>query len=186
MKFIVGVLKWVVYVAVGLAVVVSLFVFGVRFADGPYGLLPGGAFASGKPHQGVEPDWSIVTDRQEVEFQLLDPERSRTTWVLEHEGRIYIPCGYMRSTLGRIWKQWPIEAERDGRAVLRVDGVLYDRQLVRIKEGAQLPFVFAELGRKYLYGDAEISPEDRALTLATVKRQVADDTLWIFELAPIL
>jgi hypothetical protein len=184
MSLLISLLKWVVYVVAGLAVVAGLFVFGARFADGPYGLLPGGEFASGEQHQGPEPDWSFVKDRQEVEFQLLDPQRSRTTWIVEHAGRIYIPCGYMNSTWGRIWKKWPIEAEKDGRAVLRVDGVLYDRQLVRIKEGEQLPILLGELGRKYLDGDAELSAEQQAAALSGGEQQIADGSLWIFELTP--
>ena len=184
MNLIVGFLKWLVYVAVGLGLLVALFVFGMRFGDGPYGIVPGGEFASGQHYSGAEPDWVFVKDRQEVEFQLMDPERSRTTWIVEHEGRIYIPCGYMTSTWGRLWKQWPIEAEQDGRAVLRVDGVLYDRQLVRIKEGEQLPVLLSELGRKYLFGDAQLSAEQQAEGLAGGLEQIADGTLWIFELTP--
>lgn len=185
MGFIVGLLKWLFYVAAGLALVVGVLVFAARFADGPFGIIPGGEFASGERYVGPEPDWSFVKDRQEVEFQLMDPERSRTTWIVEHEGRIYIPCGYMNSTWGRMWKQWPIEAEKDGRAVLRVDGVLYDRQLVRIRTGEQVPVLLSELGRKYLYGDADLAPEAQARALAGGEQQIADGSLWIFELAPV-
>ena len=184
MSFIVGLLKWVLYAAIGLALVVGLFVFGARFADGPVAIVPGGEFASGERYEGSEPDWSFLKDRQEVEFQLMDPERSRTTWIVEHDGRIYIPCGYMNSTWGRIWKKWPIEAEQDGRAVLRVDGVLYDRQLVRINEGEQLPVLLSELGRKYLAGDVELSAEQQDRALAGGLQQIADGSLWIFELTP--
>jgi hypothetical protein len=187
MSFVVGFLKWLAYLIVGLVLVVAVFVFGARFADGPYGIVPGGQFATGERHSGPEPDWTFVKDRQEVEFQLMDPARSRTTWILEHEGRIYIPCGYMTSTWGRLWKQWPIEAEQDGRAVLRVDGVLYDRQLVRIRQGGQLPMLLSELGRKYLFvtgGAAGMSAEDQGVALAAGLQQIEDGSLWIFELAP--
>jgi hypothetical protein len=125
-----------------------------------------------------------VKDRAEVEFQLLDPARSRTTWIVEHEGRIYIPCGYMDTTLGRLWKRWPIEAEQDGRAVLRVDGMLYERQLVRIREGEQLPFLLSELGRKYGRTGTPVSSEELDQALAAGLKRIADQSLWIFELAP--
>jgi hypothetical protein len=184
MKMIGSLLKWIAYLALGLALVVGLFLFGTRFADGPRGIIPGGAFVGGELFRGPEPDWSFVKDRLEVEFQLLDPERSRTTWIVEHEGRIYIPCGYMNSAWGRLWKRWPIEAEQDGRAVLRVDGVRYDRQLVRVQEGAQLPFLLAELGRKYRYGETASSSEDQTESLAGGEQQIVDGSLWIFELAP--
>ena len=86
-------------------------------------------------------DWRFVHDRQEVQFQLIDPERSRTTWIVEVNGRIYIPSGYMNTPWGKLWKQWPIEAEKDGRILLRVDGKIYKRQLVRVMESPDLAAV---------------------------------------------
>ncbi len=116
-------------------------------------LSAGGPFTSGE--QVIEePDWSFVKDYDTVEFQLLDPAASRTTWIAEHEGRIYIPSGYMTTWWGKIWKQWPIQAEKDGRAILRVDGKLYDRQLVRVMGGPAVEPIMAELGRKYGGGAA--------------------------------
>ncbi len=185
MSVIVGLLKGLLYLVLGLTLAIGLFSVGVRFADGPYAIFAGGEFRSGEPYAlGQEPDWSFVKDRAEVEFQLLEPARSRVTWILEHEGRIYVPCGYMDSTLGRWWKQWPIEAEKDGRAVLRIDGVLYDRQLVRIKTGDQLPSLLSELGRKYLRRDTPSSPEEQEQALAGGLKLIADGSLWIFEMAP--
>ncbi|MBW1883986.1 MAG: hypothetical protein JRJ58_10690, partial [Deltaproteobacteria bacterium] len=108
---------------------------GARFSDGPIEIIAGGPFTSGELVTGPEPDWSFVHDMQEVEFQLLEPARSRTTWIVEHEGKAYIPSGYMPTWWGRLWKKWPIEAEKDGRTLLRVGDKLYERQLVRIREG---------------------------------------------------
>ena len=184
MSVIVSLLKGLVYLVLGLTLAIALFSFGMRFSDGPYAIIAGGEFTSGERYVGAEPDWSFVKDRSEVEFQLMDPARSRTTWIVEHDGRIYIPCGYMNSTLGRWWKQWPIEAEKDGRAVLRIDGVLYDREVVRIKEGDQLPFLLSELGRKYLQRGESLSPEEQEKALAAGLKLIADGTLWIFEMAP--
>jgi hypothetical protein len=78
----------------------------------------------------------------------------------------------MDSSWGRLWKRWPLEAERDGRAILRVGSALYERQLVRIADGPQLEPLLAELGRKYLGG--------RPVPAAAV----ASGSLWLFELAP--
>jgi hypothetical protein len=177
-------LKGVLYLSLGLVLAIALFVSVMRFADGPYALVAGGRFTSGKPYVGPEPDWSFVKDRREIEFQLVDPPRSRTTWILEHEGRIYVPCGYMDSILGRWWKRWAVEAERDGRAVLRIDGVLYERELVRIKDGDQLPSLLSELRRKYLQGSAPLSEEEREQALADGLRRIREGSLWIFEMAP--
>lgn len=145
---------------------------GARFSDGPLALIAGGPFTSGELVSGPEPDWSFAHDVREVEFQLLDPERSRTTWIIEHEGRVYIPSGYMTSWWGKLWKQWPHEAERDGRIVLRVGDKLYERQLVRVESGPLLAPITAELSRKYASG-ADIPVE-----------AVTSGDLWLFELAP--
>lgn len=177
MQAILGLFKWLLYLAVLLALVAALALFAMRFADGPYEIVAGGPFTSGERYQGAEPDWRFLKDRQEVEFQLLDPARSRTTWIMEHDGRIYIPSGYMNTTIGKLWKHWPLEAEQDGRALLRVDGKLYERRLQRVREGAQLPAVLSELGRKYV-GNAEGMVEGGLA-------QIESGNLWLFELAPL-
>jgi hypothetical protein len=169
-------MKTMLRIALGLLgslVLLSVIVLiGARFADGPIAIIAGGPFTSGELISGPEPDWSFVHDIREVEFQLVDPARSRTTWILEHEGKIYIPCGYMTTAWGKIWKQWPIEALADGRSILRIGDKLYERELVRTEEGPLLEPLTAELSRKYL-GGSEIGPV-----------AVTSGDLWLFELAP--
>ena len=160
---------WFGKLVAGIVVVVLAFFVVTRFTDGPMGIITGGAFSSGEV-VSEEPDWRYVKDYDIVEFQLLDPARSRTSWIVEHDGRIFIPSGYMLSTVGKIWKQWPLQAEKDGRAILRVDAKLYPRQLVRIKDDPVLPAVLAELSRKYANG-AQIPVSE-----------VSRGSLWIFEL----
>ena len=160
---------WFGKLVAGIVVVVLAFFVVTRFTDGPMGIITGGAFSSGEV-VSEEPDWRYVKDYDIVEFQLLDPARSRTTWIVEHDVRIFIPSGYMLSTVGKIWKQWPLQAEKDGRAILRVDAKLYPRQLVRIKDDPVLPAVLAELSRKYANG-AQIPVSE-----------VSRGSLWIFEL----
>ena len=157
---------------VGLIVLlIAGMLIGARFADGPLELIAGGPFASGEAAT-EEPDWSFVKDYVTVEFQLLEPAASRTTWIAVHDDRIFIPSGYMTTWWGKIWKQWPLHAEKDGRAILRVDGKLYDRQLVRITEGPEIVPILAELSRKYGGGQ-------------TFPTEVVDSGyLWIFELVP--
>jgi hypothetical protein len=145
---------------------------GARFADGPIGLIAGGPFRSGELVTGPEPDWSFLREVREVEFQLLDPPRSRTTWILEHDGKAYIPSGYMTTWWGRLWKRWPQEALEEPRIVLRVGDRLYERRLVRIQEGPVLAPLLAEMGRKYADG--------REIPLEAV----TSGYLWVFELAP--
>ena len=165
------------FVALIILVVISIFVVA-RFSDGPIGngppleMITAGPFKTGELQSGEEPDWSFLKDYPTVQFQLVNPPRSRTTFVMETRGRIFIPSGYMNSTLGKIWKHWPIEAEEDGRALLRVDGKLYKRNMVRMEEDEILSAVLAELSRKYS-GGFPVSQEN-----------IDSGDLWIFELEP--
>ena len=151
--------------------VAALFITA-RVSDGPLAIVAGGPVTSGTLQTGPEPDWSFLRDTREIQFQLLEPARSRTTWVVVHEGKAYIPSGYMTSWWGKLWKHWPHEAEEDGRILLRVGDELYARQLVRIESGPRLAPITAELSRKYA-GGQEIPVE-----------AVTSGSLWLFELAP--
>lgn len=172
--------KWILGALGVLVLVPVVTVMGVlvvaRFHDGPMGgaleIVAGGPFETGELHTGAEPDWSFLRDYSTVQFQLLDPPRSRVTWIMEHDGRIFIVSGYMNTWYGKIWKQWPAEAEEDGRVILRVDGKLYPRQMVRVREGPDVAPVLAELGRKYA-GGANIPAS-----------QVSSGSIWMFELRP--
>jgi len=155
-----------------LLVGIGALALAARFSDGPIAIFAGGPFSSGELVTGPEPDWSFVGDVREVEFQLLDPPRSRITWILDHDGKAYTPSGYMTTWWGRLWKRWPQEAERDGRALLRIGDALYERQLVRVEAGPLLAPLLAELSRKYT-GGSEIPTE-----------AVTSGSLWLFELAP--
>jgi hypothetical protein len=144
------ILRWLGFFAAALIALVGAVVLAARLSDGPIGILAGGPLVKGELVTGAEPDWSFAKDIPTIEFQLVDPPRSRTTWILVHHGKAYIPCGYMDSTLGRLWKQWPAQAERDGRAIIRVDGKRYERRLVRVTD--DLPLIealTAEIHRKY-------------------------------------
>ena len=121
-----------------------------RFDDGPNRVFSGGALVSGELHLGPEPDWSFVNDIATIELQLLEPEQSRRIWTASVDGKVYVWSGYMNSLVGKLWKSWPAQAERDGRAVIRVDGVRYERQLVRIKSGAGMEELTALMNRSIL------------------------------------
>ena len=158
---------------VGLGVTLSV----ARSHDGPLPgaleIVPGGPFEAGVRYMATEePDWGFLRDRETVELQLLEPERSRTTWILEHDGRPFIASGYMNSFVGKLWKQWPKHAERDGRALLRVDGTVYERRMVRLSASETAAAVLTELGRKYMDG------------LPIGIEQVESGSIWLFELRP--
>ncbi|MFU8814352.1 MAG: hypothetical protein ACNA7W_03340 [Pseudomonadales bacterium] len=167
------ILRFVGGVLVLALIIIGLLVVAARFSDGPIGMVAGGPFTSGEFHLGPDPDWDFVRGLDTVEFQLMKPPRSRTTWILLHDGRIFIPSGYMNSGLGRLWKQWPPHAERDGRALLRVGGaMLYPRQLIRVdaNDSSLIEPLVVELNRKYR----------RSATAADVQ----SGALWLFELQP--
>lgn len=141
-----------------------------RFTDGANRLFSGGPLVAGELHTGPEPDWSFVKDIPTIELQLLDPPRSRRIWTAEHDGKLYVWSGYMGSFVGRLWKRWPVQAERDGRAVLRIGGKRYERQLVRIKSGPILDGIAGAIGDKY--------------PSRTTRAAVEAGDVWVFEAAP--
>jgi hypothetical protein len=141
-----------------------------RFADGPNRVFSGGALVSGDLYKGPEPDWQFVNKIPTIELQLLEPEQSRRIWTASVDGKIYVWSGYMNSLVGKLWKSWPSQAERDGRAVIRVDGVRYERQLVRIESGAGLDELTALINEKY---SSQATPET-----------IDAGDLWMFEAAP--
>jgi hypothetical protein len=162
MRLLRGVGIVIVMVLVGVGIVAGL----ARLHDGPVGILAGGPFETGELVTAPVTDWSFAKDIREVELQLLDPDRSRTVWIVVHEGEAYVPCGFLDLPL---WKQWPHEAERDGRAILRMEDKLYERQAVRVTEPAVYQSVLEEAARKYGFDTgAEPDPE----------------SVWVFRLEP--
>ena len=87
MGFIKGLAKLAGYLIGILVIVVGATMIVARFSDGPMELIAGGPFTSGEP-VSTEPDWSFVKDYGTVEFQLLDPAASRTTWLAVVDGRV--------------------------------------------------------------------------------------------------
>lgn len=144
------ILKWVVRV-LGVAVfLLGALVIGARFSDGPIAIIPGGPLEAGELVAGPEPDWTFARDITEMELQLVEPPVSRTIWLQVHDKKLYVVSGYMNSTVGRLWKQWPAQALRDGRALIRIDGKRYERRLVRILDDRPLlEAISAEMERKY-------------------------------------
>ena len=129
---------------------VAVLLMGARLGDGPITIIPGGLLESGEWFNGTEPDWTFASEIREMELQLVDPPRSRTIWLQVHDKKLYVVSGYMNSTLGQIWKQWPAQAQQDGRAVIRIDGKRHERQLVRILDDwPVLEAITSEVNRKY-------------------------------------
>ena len=158
---------WILLV---LVTAVSTAAIKQRFADGPNRVFSGGALVSGQLHRGEEPDWSFVNETPTIELQLLDPVQSRRIWTASVDGKLYVWSGYMNSLVGKLWKSWPAQAERDGRAIMRIEGVRYERQLVRVQSGAGLEALTALINEKY---SSRTSPG-----------AIDSGDVWMFEAAP--
>ena len=144
------ILKWLGGVIGFVLLALLVIVFAARFGDGPTAILPGGPLEAGELEEGPEPDWSFARDVPEMEFELVEPGRSRTIWLEVYDKKLYVVSGYMNSAVGKLWKQWPAQAEKDGRAVVRIQGKRYERQLVRIHDDRPvLEGIAAEVNRKY-------------------------------------
>lgn len=146
--------------------------------DGPSVLFPGGELVSGPLHEGPEPDWSFTDDIFTIELETSDPVSSRRIFIMESDGRVFVPSGYMRSFLGKLWKDWAFDVEDGSKAaVARIDGVRYERELVRVMDPTIVRGVAQKLAMKYAGGD---SPE----AVAEIMLSVAEGDTWLFEMAP--
>jgi hypothetical protein len=169
---------------IGILVLLLLVTLGTlklkhRNDDGPSVLFPGGELVSGELHQGAEPDWSFTDEVFTIELETSDPVSSRRIFIMESDGRVFVPSGYMRSFLGKLWKDWAFDVDAGSKsAVARIEGVRYERQLVRITDPAVVEGVAAKLTMKYGGGT---TPEGVAQTM----KSVADGDTWIFEMAPV-
>jgi len=112
---------------VGLLVAIAFF---ARFHDGPVGLFPGGPLEAGPLVASPVADWSFAQGENTIELQLLSQQRSRTTWILVHDGAAFIPCA-IGFPPGKTWHQ---HALQDGRAVLRIEGRRYPVTLRRVED----------------------------------------------------
>lgn len=139
------VVRWLVRILVALVVLVALLFFLARFHDGPLGPIPGGALASGELVSAPVDDWGFAKDEKEIELQLASESRSRTVWLLVNEGQAYVPC----SLAFPPGKRWYKDADKDGRATLRIQGRRYPVTLARTDDPALGDALRAEVERKY-------------------------------------
>jgi len=125
-------LKWVLGIIAAILMLIGGTALYVQQHDGPVEIFAGGPFRSGELIEGVEPDWAFIRSKDTVELQLLEPPASRLLWVVEYDNRLYILSSFMNSRYGKAWKHWPYQAEKDPRALMRVDGKIYPRRLARL------------------------------------------------------
>jgi hypothetical protein len=155
--------RWVNYAVRGVGILVlavtGALLIAMRVSDGPVNaIVAGGALRAGALVEGGEVDWPAVLHGRgaceggacaamsPIEFQLVDPPTSRYVGIMQHEGRLYVPCdlgfmwgrfeGSQRRVLHLIYlfKRWHLDALRDGRVVLRIDGTRYAGRAVRVTD----------------------------------------------------
>jgi hypothetical protein len=139
------VLRWIIRVVVGLALLIVVAFFGARFLDGPLGPIPGGALVSGVLVSEPVADWSFAKDVPEIALQLASQSQSRTTWILVSDGKAYIPAS-TEYPPGKTWHRLALE---DGRATLRIDGKLYPVTLAKVEDPLSVATVRDVASRKY-------------------------------------
>ena len=153
------------------AVALATMSFENRNNDGPSIIFPGGELVSGELYSGPEPDWSFTDDVGTIHLQLDDPLSSRLIWIEESDGKIYITSDYMGTWLGRLWKKWAVQAhEGDGLAVVRINGVRYERKLERVFYSPLLDGVIEKKIAKY--------------RSRITREAIESGETWVFELAP--
>jgi hypothetical protein len=170
---------------VAFVLLVTLGFITQRTLDGPVGPIPGGKLRGGDLVSAPVSDWTFA-HRQEVELQLVEPVGSRTVVTFAYNGDLYVPVplGFfarrvpdypMVGHLLRFFKRWHLDALRDGRVVLRLEGKLYERQAERVTD------------LKLLAGLTAIVAQAVAESISSPLIEVLDDDpeeLWFFRLDP--
>ena len=167
------VLRWLAIRVLALIVTIASVLVAMRFSDGPYSMLSGGAFSSGEPQRGLS-DWSFLEGRDVIEFQTLAPETSRTIWLVVVDQKLYFVSGYMNTAVGKIWKQWPSHVTENNAILIRVDGAIYPQRLKRLWDEPMVPAVMRKFSKKYGLGSEDAS-DDAILTM------VGEGDVWLFE-----
>ena len=170
--------KWIVIGIIVVMLLMGISYASMRLHDGPVEFWPGFTISIGGPFRTGElmpsPDnWEFIRDREEIDIQTLNPTTSRVVWVPVIDGRLYIVSGYMNSTVGKLWKQWPTYLAEDNRILIRVDGEIYEQRLNRITEGPITDRVMSEVVRKYSGGTGELIPG--------AGQAVTSGSVWLFE-----
>jgi len=171
----VAALKWLGIMIGALILAIVVFIFAVRFNDGPIAIFTGGPFKSGELTEAPD-DWSFLKGRPEIEFQTMDPDTSRVVWLGVVDTRLYIVSGYMNTRYGKIWKQWPHYLEEDDHVILRIDGKLYEQRLERLMAHPQLREIMSLYAEKYGEG---VLPSDVTAEQLAGSLQAGD--FWLYE-----
>ena len=98
---VVKIFKWLGILLLVIVAAIALFLFSMRFHDGPNAIFAGGPFKTGELTEPPE-NWNFLKGRPEMEFQTMDPVTSRIVWLGVLDGRLYVISGYMNTNYGKI------------------------------------------------------------------------------------
>ena len=135
---------------------------GCDWMDGPVAMFPGGPLRSGTLIETPVSDWRFVDPVEEIELQLMSQDRSRTTWILYHDERAFVPAS-IGFPPGKHWHERALE---DGRALLRISGSRYPVLLTRVED----PVLIEALGEADIAKYPQGPPGDEIWYFAIASR----------------
>ncbi len=136
-------------IAVALGALLLSLAIGRSFAarmDGPWAMIPGGAFLTGVPERSCsELPASRFADLAEVEVEVRAPQpRSITTWNVVVGGSVYLPADFLTPI-----KRWPHQVLADPRVRVRVHGQIYRCHAVRVTDTERVETLRRAIATKY-------------------------------------
>jgi len=136
-------LRWFFFVVGALSLAVGFTGYLARWTGAPIGPVPAGRLR-GAFGAAALPDLASLGSRRELQLQVNpDQPRSMNVWLLVLDGELYVPSGFPR------WKIWPEVLVAAPRAVLGVDGSLFDVWAERVEDPALIARLEAALQGKY-------------------------------------
>lgn len=153
-------------VAAAAVAVAALGWLGLELAarmDGPWGMLPGGAFRGAETDCPV--DWSDQADAVELEIEVRpDAPRSMTIWSAVDQGELFLAADFLTP-----FKFWPHQLLADGRVRIRTGEGMFACRATRDTDPVRIERVRATIAEKY-----GIAPDG----------WVAGAEVWWFRVAP--
>ncbi len=118
-----------IWVAVGCVAGVLSPLWWARYLDGPWGMIPGGAFR-GVDEPCTAAAWQELQGVEELEVEV-HPARPRsvTTWSVVHEGDLFVPADFLTP-----WKRWPLRVMEDDRIRVRVGARIFRCRGERVRD----------------------------------------------------
>jgi hypothetical protein len=137
-----------------LVALVALLVSGC-----PLGPLSGGRL-SGEVQPAPVFDWSFVNEEETCQLETNpDDPHSVNTWCLGQGRYLYIPTSMILGPKNPSEREWVQNVQTDSQVRIRVDGVVYELDAVRVSDDGERTTVIVALEEKYELDPADRDPE---------------------------